>query len=102
MVVFGLTIIMTLEEGGRRICVKVTVILVNIPVAVSRQARTADMCEGHNQIGQPDMCEGHNQIGQHSCSGKSAKKTADMCEGQNYIGQHSCRGKSAKEDGGHV
>ena len=62
MVVFGLTIIMTLEEGGRRICVKVTVILVNIPVAVSRQMRTADMCEGHNHIGQ------------HSCSGKSTNE----------------------------
>jgi hypothetical protein len=42
----------------------ITVILVNIPVAVSQQRKTADMCEGHNYIGQ------------HSCSGKSAKHMA--------------------------
>ena len=40
----------------------VTIILDNIPVAVSRQTRTADMCEDHSYIGQ------------HSCSDKSTKE----------------------------
>ena len=55
------------QQRRRRTCVKVKITLVNIPVAVSRQRRTADMCEG-----------------------------------QNYIGQHFFSGKSTKEDDGHV
>ena len=41
---------------------KVTIILVNIPVAVSRQKRTVDICEGYNYIGK------------HFCSGKLTKE----------------------------
>ena len=64
---------------------KVTIQLVNIPVAVSRQRRTTAMYEGHSYIGR------------HRCCGKSAKENDEhMRRLRLYIGRNSCRGKSTK------